>query len=203
MGTNNKVPNQQGFKARVTNLFAIAGHFVSYRWVSGPHNFLVILWNLLKTKKIVHQQKQTTNESNNCWSRLNASRAARNSFVDRMRPVGRVFVTPALKQRLSILSNSFCTRVFVRLSNLFWNLVTVLSSQSKSGSYLPVSHQVTRICSRHHSASKLKNALHIQYRRSRYQSEITWKTFISKWCWNLCLWSTEVSIGIYCNSVAR
>jgi len=26
----------------VTNLFAIAGHFVSYRWVSGPHNFLVI-----------------------------------------------------------------------------------------------------------------------------------------------------------------
>jgi len=38
------------------------------------------------------------------------------------------------------LSNSFCTRVFVRLSNLFWNLVTVLSSQSKSGSYLPVSH---------------------------------------------------------------
>jgi len=29
----------------VTNLFAIAGLFVSYRWVSGPHNFLVILWN--------------------------------------------------------------------------------------------------------------------------------------------------------------
>jgi len=27
----------------VTNLFAIAGRFVSYRWVSGPHNFLVIL----------------------------------------------------------------------------------------------------------------------------------------------------------------
>jgi len=57
-----------GDKARrfipgVTNLFAIAGHFVSYRWVSGPHNFLVILWNLLKTKKIVHQQKQTTEES--------------------------------------------------------------------------------------------------------------------------------------------
>jgi len=26
----------------VTNVFAIAGHFVSYRWVSGPHNFLVI-----------------------------------------------------------------------------------------------------------------------------------------------------------------
>ena len=45
--------------AGVTNLFAIAGHFVSYLWVSGPHNFLVILWNLLKTKKIVHQQKQT------------------------------------------------------------------------------------------------------------------------------------------------
>jgi len=30
-------------KPGVTNLFAIAGHFVSYRWVSGPHNFLVIL----------------------------------------------------------------------------------------------------------------------------------------------------------------
>ena len=137
-------------KPGVTNLFAIAGHFVSYRWVRGrpvttggllgvtpptkssklpklkhetlymswvfafrvsspphkqksprrnanppvenflatvlvrgPHNCLVILWNLLKTKKIVHQQKQTTNEINNCWSRLNASRAARNSFVAR------------------------------------------------------------------------------------------------------------------------
>jgi len=71
--------------AGVTNLFAIVGHFVSYCWVSGPHNFLVILWNLLKTKTIVHQQKQTTNESNNCWSRLNASRGARNSFVGDMR----------------------------------------------------------------------------------------------------------------------
>jgi len=38
-------------KAGVTKLIAIAGHFVSYRWVSGPHNFLVILWNLLKMKK--------------------------------------------------------------------------------------------------------------------------------------------------------
>jgi len=47
------------FKAGETNLFAIAGHFVSYCWVSGAHNFLVILWNLLKTKKLVHQQKQT------------------------------------------------------------------------------------------------------------------------------------------------
>jgi len=45
-------------------LFADAGHFVSYHWVSGPHNILVILRNLLKTKKIVHQQKQKTNESN-------------------------------------------------------------------------------------------------------------------------------------------
>ena len=72
----------------MTKLFAIAGHFVSYRWVSGLHNFLVILWNLLKTKKKFHQQKQTTNESNNCWSRLNASQAARHSFV------GRMFVTP-------------------------------------------------------------------------------------------------------------
>jgi len=30
------------FRPGVTNLFAIAGHFVSYRWVSGPHNFVVI-----------------------------------------------------------------------------------------------------------------------------------------------------------------
>jgi len=51
-------------KSGVTNLFAIAGHFVSYRWVSGPQNFLVILWNLLKTNKIVHQPKQATSESN-------------------------------------------------------------------------------------------------------------------------------------------
>jgi len=43
-------------------------------------------------KKIVHQQKQTTNESNNCWSRLNVSRAARNSFV------GRLFVTHDVEQ---------------------------------------------------------------------------------------------------------
>jgi len=48
----------------VMKLFAVAGHFVSYRWVSGLHNFFVILRNLLKTKKIVHQQKQTTNEIN-------------------------------------------------------------------------------------------------------------------------------------------
>ena len=40
--------------AGMTNLFATVGHFVSYCWVSGPHNFLVILWNLLKTKQIVH-----------------------------------------------------------------------------------------------------------------------------------------------------
>ena len=38
-----------GYRHRtgVTNLFAIAGHFVSYRWVIGPSNCLVILWNLL------------------------------------------------------------------------------------------------------------------------------------------------------------
>jgi len=48
-------------RSGVRNLFAIAGHFVSCRWVSGPHNCLVILRNLLKTKKkLVHQQKQTT-----------------------------------------------------------------------------------------------------------------------------------------------
>jgi len=44
----------------------------------------------VKNEKIIHQQKQTTNEIHNCWSRLNASRTARNSFV------GRMFVTPAL-----------------------------------------------------------------------------------------------------------
>jgi len=43
---------------------------------------------LVKNEKIVNQQKQATNESNTCWSHLNASRAARNSFV------GRMFVTP-------------------------------------------------------------------------------------------------------------
>jgi len=41
------------FKPGVTNLLDIAGHFVSYRCVSGPHNFLVMLWNLLNTKKVV------------------------------------------------------------------------------------------------------------------------------------------------------
>jgi len=45
---------------------------------------------LVIKKKIVNQKKQTTNESNTYWSHLNASRAARNSFVDRM------FVTPDL-----------------------------------------------------------------------------------------------------------
>ena len=74
----------------MTNRFAIAGHFVSYRWISGPHNFSVILWNLLKTKKIVHQQKQTANEVQDRWSRLNASRAAPNSFAACM------FATPVL-----------------------------------------------------------------------------------------------------------
>jgi len=100
----------------VTNLFAIAGHFVSYRWVSGPHNFLAILWNLLKTKKIVLQQKQTTNESNNCWSRLNVSRAARNSFV------GRMFVTPVRR----IYSIGASAQQFVELFYLLLNLVKTL-----------------------------------------------------------------------------
>jgi len=45
---------EASFRPGVTNLFGIAGHFVSYRWVSGPHNFFVIPWSLLKTKKIVH-----------------------------------------------------------------------------------------------------------------------------------------------------
>ena len=77
------------FRPGVTNLFTIAGHFVSYRWVSEPHNFLVILWNLLKTKKMfINRNKQAFK------SRLNASRAARNSFA------GRMFVT---------YSQIFCT----------------------------------------------------------------------------------------------
>jgi len=42
---------QSSSRPGVTNLFAIAGHFVSYCWVSGPRKFLVILWNLLKMKK--------------------------------------------------------------------------------------------------------------------------------------------------------
>jgi len=46
----------------------------------------------VKNEKIVYQQKQITDESNNCWSNLNALRAARNSFV------GRVFVTPDVVQ---------------------------------------------------------------------------------------------------------
>jgi len=44
----------------------------------------------LKTKKIVHQQKQTTKKVQDCWSCMNASWAARNSFV------GRMFVNPVL-----------------------------------------------------------------------------------------------------------
>jgi len=38
------------------DLVAIAGHFVSYSWVIRPHNFLVILWNVLVQ---------------DCWSCLN------------------------------------------------------------------------------------------------------------------------------------
>ena len=68
------------------HLFTVAGHyfqsrqsnFVSYCWVIGLHNFLVILWNLLVQ---------------DCWSHLNASWAARNSFA------GRVFVTSVLKAK--------------------------------------------------------------------------------------------------------
>jgi len=75
------------------NLFAIADHFVSYRWVIGPHNFFVIVWNLLKTKKIVCQQKQTTNERNKNPECLNASWAAQNS--------GCMFVTSDLERYMS------------------------------------------------------------------------------------------------------
>jgi len=71
-------------RSGVTNLFAIAGHFVSYRWVSGPDNSLVILWNLLKNEK---KRLEASKKVQDCWSRLNTSRAARNSFA------GRMFVT--------------------------------------------------------------------------------------------------------------
>jgi len=77
------------YKAEVTNLFAIAGHFVSYRWVIGPHNYLVILWKLL----VQDCWSRLNAKVQDCWSRLNASRAARNSFV------GRMFVTPGIKLR--------------------------------------------------------------------------------------------------------
>jgi len=119
-------------KAGVTNLFAIAGYFVSYRWVSGPHKFLVILWNVLKTKKSVHQQKQTTNESNNCLSRLNASWAARNSFV------GRMFVTSALRhtQQGNIAT---WTKIVAIFTQAFWLIVddvknwTITSDVTRGG----------------------------------------------------------------------
>ena len=85
-------------KPGVTNLFAIADHFVSYCWVSGLHNSLVILWNLLNMKNIVHQQKQTVSpicfagrttlfcRPHVChlWSKQNTSQALyfRNSFIE-------------------------------------------------------------------------------------------------------------------------
>jgi len=92
----------QVIRAGVTNLFVFAGHFVSYHWGSGSHNFLVILWNLLKTKKKFHQQKQTTKKVQVCWSRLNALRATQNSFAGRMRPAGLMFVTPELEGKEAI-----------------------------------------------------------------------------------------------------
>jgi len=82
----------------VTNLFAIAGHFVRYRGVSGPHNFLVILWN--RKKLFINRNKQQ-----DCWSRLNASRAAQNSFV------GRMFVTSALDHNFSTKNPSKSSKV--------------------------------------------------------------------------------------------
>jgi len=59
-------------KPGVTNLFAIPGHFVSCHWVSGPHNFVVILWNLLKRKKLEAGEAKFTTAG----LVLNASRAA-------------------------------------------------------------------------------------------------------------------------------
>jgi len=36
----------------MTNLFDIADHFVSYRWVSGPHNFLLRFTNCGRMSQI-------------------------------------------------------------------------------------------------------------------------------------------------------
>jgi len=96
------------FQPGVTNLFAIVGHFVSYRWVSGPHNFVVILWNLLKRKKLFINRSKSK-KFQDCWSHLNASRAARNSVV------GRMFVTSALNNaRVFVPHTKNSTLAFVR-----------------------------------------------------------------------------------------
>ena len=50
-------------RSGVRNLFAIAGHFVSCRWVSGPHNCLVILRNLSKAKKKTCPSTETNNKT--------------------------------------------------------------------------------------------------------------------------------------------
>jgi len=74
---------------------------------------LVILWNLLKTKKSVHQQKQTTNESN-------VSRAARTSFAARGRHVRHLWF------RLNFVKN-VCLNYYSRHLVLF-KLITPESS---------------------------------------------------------------------------
>jgi len=85
----------------VTNLLATAGHFVSYRWAIGQHNFLVILWNLL----VQDCWSRLNAKVQDCWSCLNASRTARNSFV------GRMFVTPALDHIFSTQNPSKSSKV--------------------------------------------------------------------------------------------
>jgi len=88
----------------VTKLFAIAGHFVSYRWLSGPHNFLVILRNLLKTKK-----RSGSKKVQDCWSRLNTSRAARNSFFSAVYTQYSAVYTVSIRQCIYTLPNTVYT----------------------------------------------------------------------------------------------
>jgi len=95
-------------RSGVTNLLAIAGHFASCRWVIGPHNFLVIPWNLLVQDcwSLLNAKLQ------DCWSRLNPLRATQNFFALRTRQAGLMFVTPVLDKNscFSCLSYSFYLR---------------------------------------------------------------------------------------------
>jgi len=116
------------FQPGVTNLFASAGHFVSYRWVSGPHNFLVILWNLLKRKKLFIN-RSGSKKFQDCWSHLNASRAARNSIV------GRMFITSALNNARVFVPHtkkqypSICQEYWHRTPSFSLNKIPCYSSQ--------------------------------------------------------------------------
>jgi len=86
---------------------------------------------LVKNEKTCSSTK--TNESNNCWSRLNASRAVQNTFV------GRMFVTPDLKcdpscARLQILYVSLArlSHLILVISKIIQNNTVELASRSCS-----------------------------------------------------------------------